>query len=141
MIRQLNRLQPWGLLVARLVVGVSMTYHGFEKLIPPGGLHRAHPLAGMEYFCQFVVSLGLPYWLGYVSVATEFLGGMCLLLGFLTRLFGFLVAINMLVALFTVNFRHGYVSSEASLGLFAIAFLLIFTGSGAASLDRKLGIS
>jgi putative oxidoreductase len=141
MVRQLNRLQPWGLLLVRLIVGVSMTYHGFEKLIPPGGLHRAHPLAGFDYFAQFVVSLGMPRWLGYVSVLTEFVGGICLLLGFLTRIAAFFVAINMAVALVTVNFRHGYAGSETSLGLFGIATLLILTGSGAVALDRKLGIS
>jgi putative oxidoreductase len=141
MIRFLNRMQPWALTLIRIVLGVSMLVHGWEKLIPPGGLHRAHPFAGVEYFNRFVVSLGLPYWLGYVSVATEFLGGILLLLGLLTRFVGLLVAINMLVALVQVNRHHGYSGSEYTLALIAMATMLLAAGSGTLSLDRRFGIS
>ena len=99
MIRSLNKLQPWGLMLVRLALGVSMCFHGYEKLIPPGGLNRAHPLAGFDYFNHFVVSLGLPYWLGYVSVITEFVGGAFLVVGLLTRFWGLMIAGNMLVAI------------------------------------------
>ncbi len=141
MIRSLSKLQPWALTLLRLVLGASMLYHGWEKLIPAGGLSRAHPLAGIESFNHFVTTLGLPYWLGYVSVATEFAGGAFLILGLLTRFFGFLVVINMLVAIWTVNMRHGYAGSEYSLALVAMAFMLVVAGSGALALDRRLGIS
>ena len=141
MIRSLTRLQPWALALLRLALGVSMTYHGYEKLIPPGGLHRAHPLAGIEYFNQFVVSLGLPYWLGYISVATEFLGGIFLVVGLFTRFWAFMIAGNMLVALWKVNLHHGYAGSEYSLALVLIAVMLVTAGSGALSLDRRFGIS
>lgn len=141
MIRSLSKLQPWALTLLRLVLGVSMLYHGWEKLIPAGGLSRGHPLAGVESFTHFVTTLGLPYWLGYVSVVTEFLGGALLILGLLTRLSGLLIAINMLVAIWTVNMRHGYSSSEYSLALVSMALMLVVAGSGALSLDRRLGIS
>ena len=139
--RTLAKLQPWAILLIRLALGASMTYHGFEKLIPPGGLHRAHPLAGFDYFAQFVATLGLPSWLAYASILTEFLGGILLLLGLLTRFSAFLIAINMLVALITVNIHHGYSASEYTLALIAMALLLVTTGSGAVALDRKLGIT
>lgn len=141
MTRFLNRLQPWTLMLIRIALGVSMAYHGYEKLIPPGGLHRAHPLAGFDYFNHFVVSLGLPYWLGYVSIVTEFVGGIALLLGLLTRFWAFLIAGNMIVALITVNRHHGYAGSEYTLALIAMALLLVTTGGGALSLDRRFGIS
>ena len=141
MIRQLNKLQPWGLLLVRLALGASMTYHGFEKLIPPGGLHRSAPLAGAEYFAKFVVTLGMPVWLGYVSVATEFVGGLLLIFGLLTRFAAFMIAGNMLVALVAVNIHKGYAGSEYTLALIAMAVLLVLAGSGAAAVDRRLGIS
>ena len=140
MIRSLNRLQPWGIFLVRLILGVSMTFHGYEKLMP-NGLNLHHPLAGTEYFCQFVVHLGLPHWLGYVSVATEFLGGIFLIVGLLTRFAAFMVAGNMLVALVTVNVHKGYASSEYTLALIAMALLLVLTGSGAAAIDRRNGIA
>ena len=141
MVRSLARLQPWALLLLRLALGASMTFHGYEKLIPPGGLHRNHPLAGLEYFNQFVSSLGLPYWLGYISIVTEFVGGIFLLLGLFTRFWAFMVAGNMLVAIWKVNSHHGYSGSEYSLALTLIAVMLVTAGSGTLSLDRRFGIS
>ena len=141
MIRFLNKLQPWALTLVRLVLGMSMVVHGWEKIIPAGGLHRAHPMAGIEAFNHFVVTLGMPRWLRYVSVTTEFVGGMFLLLGLLTRFWALMVAGNLLVALAKVNLHHEYGGSEYTAALIALAGMLLVAGSGAVSLDRRLGIS
>ncbi len=63
------------------------------------------------------------------------------MLGLLTRLAAFMVAIDMLVALITVNRHHGYTGSEYPLALFAIAVMLTFYGPGAVSLDRRLNLA
>jgi putative oxidoreductase len=132
MIKWLNSLQPFGALLLRLVLGASMIYHGYSKVIPHGALdHHAH----------FVATLGLPAWLGYVSALTEFVGGIFLIIGLVARLAGFMVAINMLVALITVNRHHGYAGSEYSLALFVIAVMLTFYGPGAVALDRRLNLA
>jgi putative oxidoreductase len=141
MIRSLNKLQPWGIFLIRVVLGVAMTVHGFQKLVPAGSFHTSHPLAGADRFAQFVVTLGLSHWLGYVSVATEFLGGLLLIFGFLTRFAACMVAGNMIVALTWVNLHKGYAASEYTLALIAMALLLVLTGSGAAAIDRSRGIS
>jgi putative oxidoreductase len=141
MIRSLNKLQPWALMLLRVTLGLCMLYHGWEKLIPPGGLHRAHPLAGVDDFARFVVTLGLPAWLAYVSIAAEFLGGAFLIVGLLTRFWAFLIAGNMLVALWKVNLHHGYGGSEYTLALITMALMLMVAGSGALSFDRRLGLS
>lgn len=132
MTKWLNSLQPFGALLLRLVLGAAMIFHGYDKVIPHGGLnHHVH----------YIASLGLPYWLGYVSAFAEFAGGILLILGLLTRFAAFLVAINMLVALVTVTRHHGYAGSEYSLTLFAIATMLLFYGAGALALDRKINFS
>ncbi len=138
MSRWLNNLQPWGALLMRLVLGVSMIFHGYSKVVPAHGLH-GNPLAALEYFSRFVASLGLPPWLGYVSALTEFLGGALLILGMFTRFAAFMIAINMTVALVTVNLHKGYSSSEYTLALIAIALMLLFYGAGAAAVDRRFG--
>lgn len=138
MSRWLNRLQPWGVLFLRLTLGASMLYHGWHKVVP-GNL--SHPFAPLDHSANYVGSLGLPRWLGYISALTEFLGGIGLLLGLFTRLFAFLVAINMLVAIFAVTLRDGYSGSELPLALLAIALMLLFAGSGKAALDRRFGLS
>jgi len=141
MIRFLNQLQPWALTLVRIVLAIAMILHGYDKLIPAGGLHRAHPLAGADAFAHYVVTLGLPHWLGYVSVVTEFLGGIFLLIGLLTRLWALMVAGNMAVALVVVDIHHGYSGSQYSLALLTMALMLAVAGSGTVALDRKFGIS
>lgn len=98
-------------------------------------------MSAMNHWAHFVQGLGMPLWLGYVSALTEFLGGLFLILGFLTRFCAFLVMINMLVALVRLNIHKGYSGAELPIALVAIAFLLILTGSGKAALDRRLGLS
>ena len=141
MIRFLNRLQPWALTMLRLVVGVAMLIHGWDKLIPSGGLHRNHLLGGAEAFTRYVATLGLAYWLGYVSLVSEFLGGLCLILGILTRFWALLVTGDMLVAIVMVDIHRGYGGCQYSLAMLVMAFMLLVAGSGAASLDRRFGLS
>ncbi len=140
MARWLDNLQPWGALLLRLVLGAAMVYHGYSKVVPANGLH-ASPLTALDHFSQFVESLGLPRWLGYVSAVTEFLGGAFLVLGLFTRFAAFMIAINMGVALVTVNLHHGYAASEYTLALIAMALMLLFFGAGAVALDRRFGFS
>lgn len=141
MLKSLDNLQPWGAFFLRLVLGTAMIYHGWNKVIPHGGFHGGNTFSALEHHSHFVASLGLPYWLGIVSALTEFLGGILVLLGLLTRLAAFLITINMLVAIIMVNRHHGYAGSEYSLALLVIALMLFFYGAGACSMDRKLGFA
>ena len=140
MSRWLDRLQPWGAALMRLVLGIAMLHSGYGKIIPPNGLHGS-PLAGMEHFSHYVAGLGLPRWLGYVSALTEFVGGALLILGLLTRCVALLIAVNMGVALVTVNLHHGYGASEYKLALIAMALMLLFFGAGSTAVDRRLGLN
>ena len=139
--RTLARLQPWTLFLLRIAVGFSLVYHSHDKVFTASAFHSGHYLAPMQNFNRFVAHLGLPPWLGYVSTITEFFGGLCLLLGLLTRFWASLVAVNMLVALFTVNIHHGYPGSEVTLALIAMSLMLVTAGSGALALDRRFGLS
>ena len=141
MTKWLNNLQPWGALLMRLILGWAMLYNGWDKVIPKGGFHGHNTFAAVDHFSQFVVHLGMPYWLGVLSCFSEFFGGLCLLLGLFTRLFAFLIAINMAVALVAVNMHHGYSGSAYTLALIALAIMLLFHGPGALAADRKLGFS
>ena len=133
----LSSLEPWGATLLRVVLGVAMIFHGYDKVVPAHGLH-GNLLGPMQHHAHFVAMLGLPGWLGYVSALTEFLGGIFLVLGLLTRVTAFLVSLNLLVALCTVTLHHGYAASEYPIALLATAVMLVFTGGGAAALDRRL---
>jgi len=140
MSKSLNSMQPWGAFFLRIVLGASMVYHGYDKVIPAGGFH-GNVFSALQHHSHYVVSLGLPYWLGYVSALTEFFGGILLILGLFTRFAAFMVACNMLVAIVMVNRHHGYAGSEYSLALLVIAIMLVFFGAGALALDRRFGFA
>jgi putative oxidoreductase len=132
MTKWLNSLQPFGALLLRLALALSMTVHGYEKVVPHGALH---------HFAHYVVTLGLPYWLGCISAFTELLGGIFLLLGLLTRFAAALIAINMLVAFATVGIHQGFGIYNYILALAVIAIMLVFYGAGTLAIDRKIGLS
>lgn len=140
MSRWLTNLQPWAAFLLRLTLGAAMVYHGYGKVIPTHGLHDS-PLSAMDHFSRVVASKGVPPWLGYVSALTEFVGGILLLVGLLTRFAAFMVAINMTVAIILVDRYKGYAASEYAIALLAIAVMLLCYGTGAVALDRKLGLS
>ena len=141
MIRSITRLQPYALMLRRVALGFTMVFHSWSKVYSAQGFRSGHYLAAMQHFNEFVVHLGLPAWLGYVSTVTEFLGGLCVLFGLLTRFWALLIAGNMLVAIWTVNRHHGYTGSEYSVALVTMALMLFTAGSGAWSFDRRLGLS
>lgn len=96
--------------------------------------------------------LGWPYqtYLAWAAAITEFVGGICLILGLFTRLWGLGLAITMGVAFYLTSYDK--VTSSMVIGmpidefnryasqvaLFALSFGLVLTGGGAASVDRRL---
>jgi putative oxidoreductase len=133
MLSFLNRFQPVALTVLRIVLGVIMFAHGYQKVVVQGG---------MQHHVQSVQSLGLPGWSAYLSGAAEFGGGMLLILGALTRFAALAVCINLLVAIAKVHWKNGFLGQgnyQFPLALAVIAFYLIFSGAGPISVDRLVG--
>ena len=125
--RVLDRLKPLALVTLRLVLGTILLAHGYPKVF--GGLHQHMAMVG---------NLGLPSWLGLFSTGTEFIGGILLIVGLFTRYVGMAFTIEMLVAIYKVHWQHGLRGQggyEFPLAVGAIAFALIFLGSGPISLD------
>ena len=118
----LNRLQPFALLVLRLALGAIMIAHGYKKVF--GGFHGHQ---------EFVSSLGIPGWMAYLSTATEFFGGIAIVLGVATRFFALAFIIEMAVAIWKVHFKNGFTGQggyEFPLAMVAIAFALMCFGGG-----------
>lgn len=128
--RYLDRLQPLALLVARLALGVIMVVHGYQNVF-----------RHLHDHVHLVASLGLPGWLGYISAFTEFLGGILVFVGFFTRAAAFAICIDLAVAIWKVHWHNGLTGDhgfEFPLAAAALAFVLIFFGAGAISLDHVL---
>ncbi len=127
----LERMQPLGLLVLRLVLGAIMIAHGYPLVF--GGIH---------HHIDTVRSLHLPGWMAYLSAASQFGGGILLIVGFFTRFASLCICITMLVAIFGVHLKNGFLGQgnyQFPLALAAIAFSLMFSGAGPISIDGAKG--
>ena len=127
MSKYLDRLQPLGLLIMRLALAAVMIAHGAQKVF--GGMPKHEAL---------VSSIGFPAWMAFLSAAAEFGGGILVLLGVFTRAAALAITVDMAVAIAKVHAKVGLRGPggfEFPLSVGAIAFALIFFGSGPISLD------
>ncbi len=124
-----------GLTVLRVAVGLMMAFgHGLGKL-PPG-----------EGFINMIDGLGfpLPIFFAWATGVAEFLGGLLLAAGALTRLSALAVLVPMLVAAFVAHAGDplfaaaGEPSREMALLYAAVAVGFLLAGAGRFSADRYL---
>lgn len=134
-----DKICPYSWTILRVVVGVIMTVHGWQKMQDVTAW--AGNLAQM--------GIPLPELSAYLSIAGEFLGGLGLILGLFTPLAAFGVAATMAVAIYTVHLFDvngsfkGLLAQnggfEYPLTLFAVAVFFMANGGGPFSLDALLG--
>ena len=129
-----EKLISTGLLILRIALGGILFAHGAQKVLGIfGGKGLDATITGMSDKFGSV--------LPYLSVFTEFLGGLFILLGLFTRFFGIAALINMLVAVFAVHISNGFFAPKgfefpASLAMMALAITV--AGPGLFSLDWTL---
>jgi putative oxidoreductase len=131
------------LALVRLVIGVVFFMHGAQKTLAWFGGYGFH--ATMHFF---TTQMGIPAVFAFLAISAEFLGGIGLILGFLTRIAAFGIAVDMLVAVTLVHARNGVFMNwygnqkgegyEYHLLAIAICILLMVKGAGALSVDRAL---
>lgn len=125
-------------LAIRLAAGVIFTAHGAQKLFGWFGGY------GLEGTAGWMASIGLEpgYFLALMAGSAEFFGGLFLIFGLLVRPAALVLAVTMLVAIFSVHFENGLFMSnngyEFGLSLLAISVALLFRGAGSFSADRIL---
>lgn len=127
-----------GLLLLRLVVGLSFMAHGAQKLFGWFGGYGPKGTGG------WMESVGIKpgVAIAVLSGLMELVGGLLFAAGFLTVLGAALITLTMLGAIVKVHGRNGYWSTangyEYNLLLIAVAVALVFTGAGAYSLDAVI---
>jgi len=134
-------------LFPRFILGFGFVYHGFPKLFLP---------EEREAFVGMLRTIGVPQpgLMAWAVGALEFVGGLALIAGAFVVIFGSLLTLNMLVAIFSVhlpqgfNFMHitgmtetgptfGMPGYEVPLLYVAGLLVLVFGGAGALSVDRR----
>ena len=129
--------------ILRLVLGIVFFAHGAQKLL---GWYGGPGFSGS--MGMFTGYLHIPAPLAFLAMAAEFFGGLGLILGFLTRIAAFGIAMNMVVAIALVHSSFGFFMNwtgtqkgegfEYHLLALAIAAFLMIRGAGAFSVDHAI---
>lgn len=124
-----------GLLLVRLILGLGLVIHGWQKITSPGGA-----------FGWMGPGAPIPGFLQGLATLSEFGGGLAVIVGLLTPLASLGILTTMLVAIYKVGieganpFVHpeGGASYETAVAYLALALLMLFSGPGRLSLDYLL---
>jgi putative oxidoreductase len=130
-----------GLLILRIVVGLTMAAHGAQKLFGWWGG------PGMGAWTQGVTKLRIrpaAAW-AWLAALSELGGGLLFALGLLSPFGSLAIAATMLVAVATVHWANGFWNGkrgyEFNLALLASVIAVALTGPGIYSLDKAIGLS
>lgn len=129
--------------ILRVIVGIVFFAHGAQKML---GWFGGYGFTGTMGF--FTHGMHIPALFAFLAIVAEFFGSLGLIIGLLTRVAAFGIAVNMLVAIAMVHHRFGFFMNwsgaqkgegyEYHLLVLAVTVFLMIKGAGAASVDRKL---
>ncbi len=129
----------WFTLPIRLGLGAVMVGHGAQKVLGSFGG------PGFNDFIANNTPFGFmkPAWAWMAAAAlSELVGGIFIVLGFMTRVGAFFIACTMLTAIIGVHWTGGFFASnrgyEYPLSLLAMSVALLIAGGGQASIDKAL---
>jgi putative oxidoreductase len=133
----------WVITIVRIVLGVVFFAHGAQKAL--GWFGGQGLQSTLRVFRE---QLGIPAPLAILAVAAEFLGGLGLLVGLLSRIAALGIAAVMLVALLTVHWKFGFFMNwygeqrgngiEYHVLVLVLALVVMIKGGGPSSLDQVL---
>ena len=130
----------FGLLVLRLVLGLFLAYHGYNKVFGKGGLSGTASWFGS-------IGMKWPKWQARMAAATEIGAGVMLAVGLLTPLAAAGIIGVMVVAIYTSHLKVGFFVFLPNQGweycaTIALGALAVGTmGAGEWSLDNAIDFS
>ncbi|MFA5144518.1 MAG: DoxX family protein [Candidatus Omnitrophota bacterium] len=130
-------------LVLRLALGIVFFPHGAQKVLGWFGGYGFKPT-----LAAFTEQMHIPFIFALLAIAAEFLGSIALIVGFLTRLAAFGIAVVMLVSIYMIHWQNGFFMNwsgaqkgegfEYHLLAIAIAVVLMIKGAGSFSIDKRI---
>ncbi len=129
-----QRLKDIGLLLIRVGVGLIFIKHGWGKV---NGGEQTWLWLGNS-MALFGITFMPTYW-GLAAALSEFVGGICLVFGFLTRVAAFFLSCVMVVASY-MHFVNGdpFTKIGHPLSLLFVFVGLMVAGAGKYSIDHKI---
>jgi putative oxidoreductase len=131
-----------GLLILRVVIGLSLAAHGAQKLF---GWFGGYGLAGTGGFFEQQLGFRPGKLFAAAAGTNEFVGGLLIALGLFGAVGPMLAVATMVVAMLTVHAKNGYFATNNGIEvplLYAVsAISLALAGFGQYSLDAQLGIT
>jgi putative oxidoreductase len=123
-----RRHSAYGVLFLRLAMGVFLIYGVQDNILS---------WERMLEFRDFLAQHGVPYPLvaAHLSVYTQFLIGLMLLLGWGVRLAGILLIINFSAAIVIVHIGQSFPQYYPAAELICAGFFYLFNGAGPVSVD------
>ena len=123
--RSYNR--DWAIGLLRIWLGVMMVYHGVPKFFGDR--------SGMIGWLSDV-GVPAPEFFAFMAGFGEFVGGVLLILGLVTRPAAILTTITMLVAVFGKHLDDPFGKKELGLAYLVMSLVILIAGPGRHSLDR-----
>lgn len=134
----LSRVGPWAPTFLRVVLGLTMFWHGYKKFDD-----------GIDITKQFFDFLGIPApgLMAYLIAILELVGGLLLVFGVLSRLVSLAFIVTLLFAVIRYKYGEdvGYIGAdgagaELDWTLIAGFLMLAVNGPGPFSADAQLGL-
>lgn len=129
-------------MLARLALGIVILPHGAQKLLGWFGG------PGIDTALGAYAALGIPAFVAWILMTTEFVGGVALIVGIAGRAAAFVVAVDMIVAVIQMHWTVGFFMNwdgqlqgegfEFHILAVTLALIVMIRGSGALSIDRAL---
>ena len=116
-----------GMAVIRIITGSLLIYHGIE-------VFDSEVMSMYSEWEQFEGSFGT--FMAYLGKSMEFITGVMLLLGWHTRLAGFLIAGTFLYITFIVDGGRFWYENQHPFLFALIGLIFMFYGSGTFSIDK-----
>ena len=128
-----------GLLILRVVFGVFLAYHGYNKVFGGGGLAGTARWFG-------AIGMKWPIWQARLAATTEIGAGLLFAAGLITPFAGAGIIGLMIVAIVVAHWKVGFFIFKPDQGweycasIAVVAFAVSMIGGGRWSLDNALGI-